>query len=115
MDRAVIYYPYCSQYMHRTNHIEDNIPEDMVHVRLNIPENCDLENGLGQKLSYEVDYIREGSSCLLQFENFQKWLNDCGVMCDGIPRSKRLLELEVKFVLESVISRVISENNQFPI
>ena len=82
------------------------------HGSLNIPENCDLENGLGQKLSYEVDYIREGSSCLLQFENFQKWLNDCGVIPDGIPRSKiSLLESEVKFVLESVISRVISEND----
>ena len=45
------------------------------HGNLNIPENCELENGKNgrkQKLSYEMDYIREGSSCLLQFQNHFK-------------------------------------------
>tara|TARA_B100002052_G_C15796881_1_gene559117 strand:- start:30 stop:809 length:780 start_codon:yes stop_codon:yes gene_type:complete len=85
------------------------------HGNLNIPENCELENGRNgrkQKLSYEMDYIREGSSCFLQFQNFEEWLNECGVQVDGIPRSNRLVQQEVKYVLDSVISQVIAEIDQ---
>ncbi len=66
------------------------------HGNLNIPENCELENGKNQKLSHEMDYIREGSSSFLQFQNFQEWLNDCGVQVDGILRSKRYVQEDVK-------------------
>jgi hypothetical protein len=80
------------------------------HGNLNIPENSDLENGRKQKLSHEMDYIREGSSCFLQFQNFQEWLKDCGVYVDGIPRSNRLVHAQVQSMLDSVISQVIAEN-----
>ena len=81
------------------------------HGSLNIPENCDLEDGFGHKLFEVMEYIREGSCSYLQFENFEEWLNDCGVRVDGIPRNKRCVQAGVEAVLESVISQVIAEND----
>ena len=80
------------------------------HGNLNIPENCELEDGFGHKLFEVMEYIQEGSCAYSQFENFVEWLSECGVKVDGIPRNKRCVQPAVKFVLDSVISQVIAEN-----